>query len=98
MSSSSRSSRRSSEDELNSMIASLQHLDLGGHIFSDSPVLKAHGGYCDVFIGRWMRDGVCIYKVAIKRLRVHVHRDRDFARVSSLDHCHSDDYLFSTSF
>lgn len=65
------------------MIASLRHLDLSGHILSDSPVLTAHGGYCDVFIGRWMKQGVCIYKVAIKRLRVYVQRDRDFARVRS---------------
>lgn len=69
------------------MITNLQHLDLSGHIFSDSPVLKAHGGYCDVFIGRWMKEGISIYKVAIKRLRVHVQRDRDFARVSSVLCC-----------
>lgn len=82
MSSSSSSSRRSWEEELNAMLASLRHLDHSGQILSDSTVLKAHGGYCDVFMGRWIREGTVIYQVAIKRLRVHILKDRDFAKVS----------------
>ncbi|KAI5119303.1 hypothetical protein M0805_008218 [Coniferiporia weirii] len=88
-------SRRSSKDALHSMLANLQHLNLTDQIQNDSPVLKAHGGYCDVFIGRWLRNGECIYKVAIKRLRVHIQSDRDFAKFlaneirvwSKLGHC-----------
>lgn len=66
------------------MMLNLRHLDLSGQILSDGPILKAHGGYCDVFIGRWMREGVAIRRVAIKRLRVHILMDRDFTEVSQL--------------
>ncbi|THH07806.1 hypothetical protein EW145_g3134 [Phellinidium pouzarii] len=57
-------------DELHSMLANLQHLNLADQIQYDSPALKAHGGYCDVFEGRYFRYGECLYKVAIKRLRL----------------------------
>lgn len=73
---------RNFKDELNN-ITDLRHLDLSGRVLYDSPILKAHGGYCDVFTGRLMNEGVCSYNVAIKRVRVHVQRDKDFARVSS---------------
>ena len=64
------------------MITSLQHLDLSGQVFSDSAVLDAHGGYCDVFKGRWANQDTVICRIAIKRLRVHILKDRDFAKVS----------------
>lgn len=78
--------RRTYTDELHSMLANLQHLNLTSQIQYDSPVLKAHGGYCDVFEGRYLRYGECIYKVAIKRLRVHIKSDRDFAKASTFPH------------
>ncbi|KAL5513537.1 hypothetical protein ACEPAH_3936 [Sanghuangporus vaninii] len=62
------------------MLSNRPHLNLSAEIQFDEPVLKAHGGFCDVFQGRWISQGVCIYKVAIKRLRVHIQTDRDFAK------------------
>ena len=66
------------------MVSNLRHLDLSEQILSDSLVLKAHGGYCDVFVGRWIRQGRVLCRVAIKRLRVYILQDRDFAKVSCL--------------
>ena len=74
--------RRNSKDVLRSMLSNLTHLNLTDEVVVDDPVLKQHGGFCDVFEGRWISKRVCIYKVAIKRLRVHVKTDRDFAKVS----------------
>ena len=82
MSSSSDSSRRSWKEELNARLASLRHLDHSGQILSDRIVLKAHSEYCDVSIGRWIKEGTVIYQVAIKRLRINILKDRDFAKVS----------------
>ncbi|KAL5492783.1 hypothetical protein ACEPAI_4231 [Sanghuangporus weigelae] len=72
--------RRSSKDVLRTMLSNRPHLNLSDEIQFGKPVLKAHGGFCDVFQGRWISQGVCIYKVAIKRLRVHIQTDRDFAK------------------
>lgn len=65
------------------MMESLRQLEwnLSGQIFPDSSVLEAHGGYCDVYIGKWIRQGAIICRVAVKRLRVHISSDRELAKV-----------------
>ena len=74
---------------LDGILSSLAHLDLTDRIQYHGAVMKAHGGYCDVFIGtadldeshalRPKRRGLAT--VAIKRLRVHVQSEKDFAKV-----------------
>ena len=81
MSSSSSSSRRSWQEELKVMMPNLRHLDLSGQVFFDSPALQAHGGYCDVFVGGLIRQGLLVCRIAIKRLRVHILSDRNFEKV-----------------
>lgn len=71
----------SSQRELDLLLSGLQNLDLSGQIVYQNSVLKAHGGYCDIFIGRWMAQSTCICTVAVKRLRVHILSERDFAKV-----------------
>ncbi|EJC99226.1 kinase-like protein [Fomitiporia mediterranea MF3/22] len=83
-------------DVLRRTLVKLAHLDLTRHVKYDSAVMKAHGGYCDVFVGTANipvsekdRDFVPaagsaeqrhLVKVAIKRLRVHIQTERVFAR------------------
>lgn len=78
------------KDTLQDLLASLKHLDLTGYITREEGAKDAHGGYCDVYVGYYLhRNGKCI-KVAIKRLRVHILAERNFAKVF---HCSS--YLYS---
>lgn len=65
-------------DILQHIIKSLTHLDLTGKIKGIQPFLKAHGGYCDVFTGELIEEGV---KVAVKRFRIHMLGDAKFAKV-----------------
>ncbi|KAI5121784.1 hypothetical protein M0805_009595 [Coniferiporia weirii] len=88
---------RNSEDALGRVLSKLGHLDLTGRIVTECSVMNAHGGYCDIFIGSLNTD-LSGYsgkiKVAIKRLRVNLHNDRDLTKVfvkelyiwSKLDH------------
>ncbi|KAI5121783.1 hypothetical protein M0805_009594 [Coniferiporia weirii] len=88
---------RTSEDSLRKVLSKLGHLDLTGRVVSESTVMKAHGGYCDIFIGNLspvLPGHASRIKVAIKRLRIHLHDDRDFTKFlvkemhvwSKLDH------------
>lgn len=63
---------------LQCIIEKLAHLDLTGKIERVTPFLKAHGGYCDVFLGELTGEGV---KVAVKRFRIHMLGDERFAKV-----------------
>ena len=69
---------------LRSILAKLKHLDLTGKIRFESAVMKTHGGYADVFLGFATLDrpeASKEVKVAIKRLRIHIQGDSDFAKV-----------------
>lgn len=70
---------------LRTILAKLKHLDLTGKIRFESAVMKTHGGYADVFIGyvdsEFEESGEV--KVAVKRLRIHIQGDSDFAKVPS---------------
>ncbi|KAI5119139.1 hypothetical protein M0805_005218 [Coniferiporia weirii] len=85
------------ENSLHKVLSKLGHLDLTGRVVLVSAVAKAHGGYCDIFIGNFSP----IYpghawkvKVAIKRLRILLYDDRMFTKLlakemhvwSKLDH------------
>ncbi|KAI5118218.1 hypothetical protein M0805_004706 [Coniferiporia weirii] len=74
---------RSSEDALRKVLSKLSHLDLTGRVISNSAIMKAHGGYCDIFIGSLspvLPGHAWKVKVAIKRLRIHLHDDRVFTK------------------
>ena len=68
---------------LKSILERLKDQDLEGKLRLESVVMKTHGGYADVFIGYMRRGGVSLeeIKVAVKRLRIHVQGDADFAKV-----------------
>ncbi|KAL5481088.1 hypothetical protein ACEPAI_10029 [Sanghuangporus weigelae] len=78
-----------SSKALDGVLSTLAHLDLTERIQYHGAVMKAHGGYCDVFVGsadldeshalRPKRRG--LITVAIKRLRVHIQSDKDFAKL-----------------
>ncbi len=68
-------------DSLNSLLEDLRDLDLTGKIIEESPFLKAHGGFSDVFSGKSLQHNGM--QVAIKRLRVHVLDNQKMAKVIS---------------
>ncbi|KAI5121112.1 hypothetical protein M0805_002785 [Coniferiporia weirii] len=68
---------------LQRLLARIAHLNLTGKIRDVSPVMKAYGGYSDIFTGYCSvvtSDGNGILKVAIKRLRVHTMGDEKFQK------------------
>ncbi|KAI5122336.1 hypothetical protein M0805_002503 [Coniferiporia weirii] len=71
-----------SSDTLTATLATLAHLNLSGCISYDDLVLKAYGGYCDIFFGECTVQTPDPHKkkVAVKRLRIHIQGDRDFAK------------------
>lgn len=92
---SSASISKNNEKMLRSLLDSMAHLNLTGQIELEGPAKNAHGGYCDMFIGYIKGPKASRYtrrnKVAIKRLRVHILAERDFAKVFG----HSDSLFFS---
>ena len=68
---------------LRSILAKLKHLDLTGKLNYDA-VMRGHGGYADVFMGLTTTQRLGEVKVAIKRLRVHLFGESDFAKVCTL--------------
>ena len=80
--------RRSNNDRLKDLLASLGHLNKTGSIEDMKSVRGAYGGYSDMFHGRLVpsrsSEGRSEYKwVAIKRLRVNIFigREEAFAKV-----------------
>lgn len=69
----------SSTSPLHQILSKLTHLDLTGQVVYDNSVIKAHGGYCDVFLGEY--TSFPGKKVAVKRLRIHTQSERDFGKV-----------------
>ena len=63
---------------LRRVLRRLPHLDLSGMVTVHGAFMTASGGNADVFIGH-LQDT----KVAIKRIRVHLSQNRDFAKASS---------------
>ncbi|KAH8116148.1 kinase-like protein, partial [Phellopilus nigrolimitatus] len=77
---------RNSKDALRNILAKLSHLDLTGRVSPEGSMMKAHGGYCDVFIGTasslllGLPPPSRSVKVAIKRLRVHLMDEQNLAK------------------
>lgn len=80
-------------DVLSDLLPRLRHLDLTRYVWYESLSVRAHGGYCDVFAGqlstiyrtdRWALGSNTV-KVAIKRLRVQLGKDRNFAKVHRIN-------------
>lgn len=63
-------------------LAKLRHLNVGEGLSDISPILKACGGYSDIYTGTLRRkDCHAQVKVAIKRFRIHMAHDPLFAKV-----------------
>ena len=65
-------------DRLDGLLSKLRDINLSGEIADVRPVFKGFGASCDVFVGfcRPIRK-----KVAVKRLRVFMSREEEFAKV-----------------
>ncbi|KAH8110557.1 kinase-like protein, partial [Phellopilus nigrolimitatus] len=63
-------------------LAGFTHLNLTGRVSYDNQKAEAHGEFCDVFVGDYTPQTSRKFKVAVRRLRVHVHKDRDFEKIS----------------
>ncbi|EJC99208.1 kinase-like protein [Fomitiporia mediterranea MF3/22] len=86
-----RSTQYNSGNALQGTLARLTDLDLTGRVQYDSTAMRANGGYCDVFVGvvAIQRHGYSSgttgtagkVKVAVKRMRVHVQKEREYDKV-----------------
>ncbi len=66
--------------DLSLLLETLRDINLSGDIFDESVYLDAHGGYCDIFTAKSRRHGNIT--VAVKRIRVHILRNKDASKVS----------------
>ena len=73
------------------VLSKLKHLDLSARVLDKGPAKKAHGGYCDAFIGylagesplgrRVDRMESGKVKVAIKYIRIRLDKEVQLAKV-----------------
>lgn len=75
---------RQSQEVLRQLLEKLEHLDLTGKLSDEDRIIQlAHGGNGDVYVAYcWI--GARKIKVALKRLRFYVYKDKDFAKVRYL--------------
>lgn len=74
-----------SNTALQDLLRDLRDLNLSEDIYDESQFLQAHGGYSDVFVGKCRKyEGM---RVAIKRLRVHIMKNKDIAKVCDCTLC-----------
>ena len=75
---------RQSQEVLRQLLEKLEHLDLTGKLSNEDGIIQlAHGGNGDVYVAFcWI--GARKVKVALKRLRFYVYKDKDFAKVRYL--------------
>lgn len=76
------------------MLPKLRHLDLTCYVNHVSSFMSANGGYCDVFLGhveaahlqhsQARSPSIGMVKVAIKRLRARVGKEKGFTKVREL--------------
>lgn len=67
------------QGNLTRLLETLRDIDLSDDLFDESAYLDAHGGYCDIFTAKSRKHGNI--SVAVKRLRVHIVRDKDASKV-----------------
>jgi hypothetical protein len=61
----------------NEVLDQHSHLDLTEKIELVDQVIRGHGGYSDVYYGRFVDGGKY---VAVKRLRVHIQKERQLSK------------------
>jgi hypothetical protein len=61
----------------NKVLSQHSHLDLTEKIELVDQVIRGHGGYSDVYYGRFVTGGTY---VAVKRLRVHIQKERQLSK------------------
>jgi len=66
-------------EDANRILSQHSHLDLTKDVELVDPVIRGCGGYSDVYYGRFIENGTY---VAIKRLRVHLQRERELSKAS----------------
>lgn len=66
---------------LSSQLQRLEHLDLSDKLSLADPVVpRAVGGFGDIYSAKVWIDGKKV-PVALKRIRIYVQEDKDFAKV-----------------
>ena len=74
--------KKQSQTVLHQLLEQLDHLDLTGKLSKwDRVVQAAHGGNGDV-LEAYCWIGNIKVKVALKRLRFYIYKDKDFAKVN----------------
>lgn len=72
-----------SAEALAAMPTSITHLNMTKHVVYNNAVLKAHGGFCDIFLGQYIVPPFGDRKkVALRRIRLRFKVRRDSAKVS----------------
>ena len=66
-------------ENANTILSQHSHLDLTDDIELVDPLIRGCGGFSDVYYGRFIKDGTY---VAIKRLRVHIQKERKLSMAS----------------
>lgn len=74
-------SRELEAQAIAAVLSAHSDLELTGNIFQENNIPTSIGGYCDVYRGLSLAHASI---VAIKRFRVHIYRERSFAKVSYL--------------
>ena len=70
-----------SVDILRSLFERLEHLNLTDKLSTEDPVVqRADGGFGDIYSAKVWIDGKKV-PVALKRIRIYVQKDKDFAKV-----------------
>ena len=74
---------RQSQEVLRRLLEELDHLDLTGKLSSEDGIVQvAHGGNGDIHVAFcWI--GETKVKVALKRLRFYIYKNKDIAKVRS---------------
>jgi len=67
-------------ENANKILSQHSHLDLTEDVELVDPVIRACGGYSDVYYGQSIKNGTF---VAIKRLRVHLQKQRKLSKASN---------------
>lgn len=77
--------RKQSQEVLHQQLEKLEHLDLTAKLSRWDEILqRAHGGNGDVYTAYcWI--GKIKVKVALKRLRFYIYKDKDLARVCLME-------------
>jgi hypothetical protein len=68
-------------ESLKDLLSKYSHLDLTNEVVLVDEVIRGCGGYSDVYFGRLSKTGKY---VAVKQLRVHIQREEQLSKASTL--------------